>query len=69
MKTKISSLQFRLKILLRRECLVWLVRRGIEGVACGWFLNCKSGTVLFKDRTRRGAQIVSIDEIKACGVV
>ena len=64
-----NSLQIRLKILLRRESLVWLVRRGITGTACGWLLNCKDGEVLFKDKAQRCAQRISIDEIKSCGVV
>ncbi|HLX63470.1 MAG TPA: hypothetical protein VKX17_19525 [Planctomycetota bacterium] len=64
-----NSLEFRLKILLRRESLVWLMRRGVEGVTCGWLLNCKPGTVLFKDKNQRHPQTICIDEIKACGIV
>lgn len=70
MNTKsLNSLRFRLKILLRRESQVWLRRRGAQGVNCGWLLNCKSETVLFKDKNVRGAETIAIDEIKACGVV
>ena len=68
-KTRTNSLQIRLKILMRRESLVWLIRRGVAGVVCGWLLNCKDDAVLFKDRKQRGAQRISIDQIKSCGVV
>jgi len=64
-----NSLEFRLKILLRRESLVWLTRRNGLNVNFGWILNCKSGTVLFKDKTQRRPTVISIDEIKACGIV
>jgi len=64
-----NSLQFRLKILLRRESQVWLLRRGGNAVNRGWLLNCKPGSVLFKDKDQRGAQTIAIDEIKSCGIV
>jgi hypothetical protein len=70
MNTKsLNSLRFRLKILLRRESLVWMRRRSAQTVNCGWLLNCKSETVLFKDKNVRGAQTITIDDIKACGIV
>lgn len=64
-----NSLEFRLKILLRRESLVWLTRRDEASVNFGWILNCKPRTVLFKDKSQQRPMVISIDEIKACGIV
>ncbi len=64
-----NSLEFRLKILLRRESLVWLTRRNDESVSQGWILSCKPRTVLFKDKSQRRPSLISINEIKACGIV
>ena len=47
MKINLGSLS-RLKILMRRECLVWLKRKGENRVFKGWLLGYNDQRVLFK---------------------
>lgn len=64
------SLAMRLKIYLRRECYVWVSRRGAPHVNFGWVLSYRGDdTVVFKDDERRAAIPIPVSEIESCGAV
>jgi hypothetical protein len=65
-----TSLKMRLKIYLRRECYIWVCRRGDAAVNFGWVLSYrKDDSVLFKDDEHRGPIPIPVEEIESCGAV
>jgi hypothetical protein len=69
MNIKVSSL-FRIKILMRRECLVWLKRKGESRVFKGWLLGFNEQRVLFKVQGETtSAWPVQLHEIDSLGCV
>jgi hypothetical protein len=65
-----TSLKMRLKIYLRRECYIWVCRRGEACVSFGWVLSYrKDDSVLFKDDERRGPFPIPVEDIESCGAV
>ena len=70
MTTKKSGLAMRLKIYLRRECYVWVSRRGETDVNFGWVLGYRPDhSVLFKDDEKHAAIQIPVSEIESCGAV
>lgn len=64
------ALSMRLKIYLRRECYVWVCRRGEAHVNFGWVLSYRQDdSVLFKDDERHAAIPIPVSEIESCGAV
>ena len=67
---KKSALTMRLKIYLRRECYVWVSRRGEMNVNFGWVLGyTHNHSVLFKDDEQHAAIQIPVSEIESCGAV
>jgi hypothetical protein len=70
MATQKAALSMRLKIYLRRECYVWICRRGKISVSFGWVLGyTPQHSVLFKDDAQHAAVQIPISEIESCGAV
>ncbi len=62
--------KIRLKIYLRRECYVWLYKRGAGSVNFGWILGIQDGSrVVFKDDEQPGTIVIAAEEIEGCGAV
>ncbi|HEY3321539.1 MAG TPA: hypothetical protein VGP72_13810 [Planctomycetota bacterium] len=65
-----SSLEMRLKIYLRRECCVWICRRGQTGINFGWVLSYRdSGNLVFKDREQHSTIEIPVCDVESCGAV
>ena len=65
-----TSMQMRLKIYLRRECYVWLCRRGQRCINFGWILSYRGNdNVVFKSDDRRSAEQIPVGDIESCGAI